>query len=204
VDSRRIGIWGASFGGGIVIMTAALDRRVRAVVAVAPVVSGRKWIRWLWGGPRFEQLADLIEQDRRRRYRGEASARIPTNAANLPAALPGDERTAAWNTRSMAELGRPLLQGTPELSLESVEKVIEFEPDLVIDRISPRALCIVTPGEWDVFHPFDQIREAYARAGEPKRIIPLACEQMDVYLPPWQGRALEHATAWFDEHLAAR
>jgi hypothetical protein len=31
--------------------------------------------------------------------------------------------------------------------------------------------------------------------------VPLRCEQMDVYLPPWQNRALEHATAWFKEHL---
>src|SRR5438093_5467050 len=43
VDRDRIGIWGASFGGGVVIMTAALDQRVRAVVAMAPIVNGRKW-----------------------------------------------------------------------------------------------------------------------------------------------------------------
>ena len=41
VDPDRVGIWGASFGGGVVIMTAALDRRVRAVVAMAPIVNGR-------------------------------------------------------------------------------------------------------------------------------------------------------------------
>jgi hypothetical protein len=33
-------------------------------------------------------------------------------------------------------------------------------------------------------HRFDHIREAWIRAGEPKRLVPLACEQMDVYLPP--------------------
>src|SRR6516165_7947428 len=50
VDPNRIGIWGASFGGGVVIMTAALDRRVRAVVAMAPIVNGRRWLELVWGG----------------------------------------------------------------------------------------------------------------------------------------------------------
>ena len=201
VDAERIGIWGASFGGAVVIHTAAVDRRVRAVVAVAPVVSGRGWLRWLWGGDRYEQLVTLLEEDRRRRYLGEPSARVPTSAPVLPAALPARDANASF-AHPVEKWGRQPLEGTPELTFESVEKVLEFEPDFIIDRISPRALCIVTPGEWDVFHPFDQIRAAYARAGEPKRIVPLPCEQMDVYLPPWQGRALEHAAAWYDEHLA--
>ena len=103
--------------------------------------------------------------------------------------------------RSMAERGRPLLEGTAAITIASVEKVMEWEPDRFIELISPRALLIVTPGEWDIMHRFEYIREAYARAGEPKRLVPLRCEQMDVYLPPWQDRALEHATAWFQEHL---
>ena len=101
----------------------------------------------------------------------------------------------------MERHGRPLLEGTADLTIASVEKVMEWEPDRFIELISPRPLLIVTPGEWDVMHRFEYIRDAYAWAGEPKRLIPLPCEQMDVYLPPWQTRAIEHATAWFQEHL---
>jgi fermentation-respiration switch protein FrsA (DUF1100 family) len=201
VDPNRIGIWGASFGGGVVIMTAALDRRVRAVVAMAPVVNGRRWLNSVWGNARFEELRELVEADRLRRYETGVGGRIPLGGPALPAALLADERGGRRNEQSLAERGRPLLEGTADITLASVEKVLEWEPDRFIELISPRALLIVTPGEWDVMHRFEHIREAYARAGEPKRIIPLRCEQMDVYLPPWQDRALEHATAWFKEHL---
>jgi fermentation-respiration switch protein FrsA (DUF1100 family) len=201
VDPDRMGIWGASFGGGVVIMTAALDRRVRAVVAMAPIVNGRRWLNSTWGSARFEQLRDLIEADRLQRYETGVGGRIPLSGAELPAALVTDERSGRRHRESMAQRGRPLLEGTPEITIASVEKVIEWEPDRFIDRISPRPLLIVTPGGWDVMHRFEHIIEAYGRAGEPKRLVPLRCEQMDVYLPPWQDRAIEEATAWFKEHL---
>jgi fermentation-respiration switch protein FrsA (DUF1100 family) len=201
VDPNRIGIWGASFGGGVVIMTAALDQRVRAVVAMAPIVNGRKWLQSTWGLARYEELRELVLADRIQRYESGLGGRLALGGYELPAALPIDERGGRQNARSMAERGRPLLEGTAEITIASVEKVNEWEPERFIDLISPRALLIVTPGEWDIMHRFEFIRDAYGRAGEPKRLVPLRCEQMDVYLPPWQDRALEHATAWFQEHL---
>ena len=41
VDPDRIGIWGSSFAGGNVIVTAALDSRVKAVVGQVPAISGK-------------------------------------------------------------------------------------------------------------------------------------------------------------------
>jgi alpha-beta hydrolase superfamily lysophospholipase len=202
VDPDRIGIWGASFGGGVVMMTAALDRRVRAVVAMAPIVNGRRWLDSVWGGARFEQLRDLVEADRRLRYNVGVGGRIPIGGTDLPAVLLADERGGRQHLWSMENRGRPLLYGTSDITLQSVEKVIEWEPDRFIELISPKPLLIVTPGQWDVMHRFDHIREAYLRAGEPKRLIPLPCEQMDVYLPPWQTRAIEYAAAWFQEYVA--
>ena len=41
VDADRIGIWGSSFAGGNVIVVAALDSRVKAVVGQVPAISGK-------------------------------------------------------------------------------------------------------------------------------------------------------------------
>ena len=206
VDPDRIGIWGVSFGGGIVLMTAAIDRRVKAVVAMAPIVNGRRWLDSIWGGVRFQELRDRVEADRRQRYATGVGGRLPLQAApGEPAVLFNEgERSSRTHMRSMRERGRPLLEGTPDITIHSVEKVIEWEPDRFIDLISPTPLLVVTPGQWDVMHRFDHIREAWVRAAEPKKLIPLACEMMEVYMPPWQTRGLEHAAAWFQEHLAAR
>jgi fermentation-respiration switch protein FrsA (DUF1100 family) len=202
VDPERIGIWGTSFGGGVVIMTAALDSRIRAVVASAPIVNGRLWLNSLWGSGRYEQLREIVEADRLKRYIDGVGGRIATAAPELPAAIPVDERTLQRNIEYLAKHNRPLLEATMDITIESVEKVMEWEPDRFIDLISPRALMIVTPGGWDIMHRFEYIRAAYARAGEPKRLIPLSCDQMDIYVPPWRTRALDHTISWFREHLA--
>jgi acetyl esterase/lipase len=41
VDSDRIGVWGSSFAGGNVIVTAALDSRVKAIAAQVPAIAGK-------------------------------------------------------------------------------------------------------------------------------------------------------------------
>jgi len=41
VDPERIGVWGSSFAGGNVIVTAALDSRVKRVVGQVPAISGK-------------------------------------------------------------------------------------------------------------------------------------------------------------------
>ncbi len=41
VDPDRIGVWGSSFAGGNVIVTAALDSRVKAIAAQIPAISGK-------------------------------------------------------------------------------------------------------------------------------------------------------------------
>jgi len=41
VDPERIGVWGSSFAGGNVIVTAAMDSRVKAVAAQVPAISGK-------------------------------------------------------------------------------------------------------------------------------------------------------------------
>jgi uncharacterized protein len=41
IDPDRIGVWGSSFAGGNVIVTAALDARVKALAAQVPAISGK-------------------------------------------------------------------------------------------------------------------------------------------------------------------
>jgi len=40
VDRDRIGIWGTSYSGGHVLMVAAFDKRVKAVVSQVPLIDG--------------------------------------------------------------------------------------------------------------------------------------------------------------------
>jgi uncharacterized protein len=63
IDPDRIGIWGSSFAGGNVIVVAALDSRVKAVVGQVPAISGKNSVP----GPvplRGKLLEDAIKRAR--------------------------------------------------------------------------------------------------------------------------------------------
>lgn len=202
VDPARIGLWGTSFAGGIVIYAAAMDRRVAAVVAQMPVVDGRRWLRSLRTSEQWEQLLDLVEEDRRRRFATGEGGRIPAIASfrsgEMCAMPTDDEITAA----SLAGL-EIYPHARADITIESIERVIEYSPASVIHLVAPRPLCIVTTAGYDIVHPLDQIQDAFARALEPKKLVLVRCRQMDMYVPPRMYEGLEAAVSWFDEHLVA-
>jgi dienelactone hydrolase len=57
VDKNRIGIWGTSYGGGLVVWTAAHDDRVKCVVAQVPGMAARGSLQRQLGNLRAVQIA---------------------------------------------------------------------------------------------------------------------------------------------------
>ena len=158
------------------ILAAAVDRRVKAVVSEVPVVNGQRWMQALYTSAGWEALLDRLEADRERRYETGASERVPpTQRLGPEGIIPMNPRTMAFFDAYAQTTDEPLLVAEPEITLESIEKVIEFNPESVIHQIGPRPLTIVTTGGWDVIHLLDQIQDAYKKANEPKRLVLIPC-----------------------------
>lgn len=200
IDPNRIGIWGTSFAGGIVIYTAAFDRRVKAVVAQVPIVNGRRWMQAIRTSELWLQLLDRLDADRRRRYETGESERVPVTGRIYDkafCAMPADEQISSLV--GMAPF--VYTSWIPEITLESVERVIEFNPESVIHLIAPRPLCVVTTTGYDMIHPIEHILDAYHKAGEPKRIVLLPYEELAFYGEPGIGVAMQPAIEWFHQHI---
>ncbi len=59
VDPERLGLYGTSFGGANVVAVAAMDERVKCVVASLAIGDGRRWLRslrrlWEWREFRYK------------------------------------------------------------------------------------------------------------------------------------------------------
>ena len=169
-------------------------------MAQVPVVNGRAWMRSLRTADQWEDLLVRLIEDRRRRFRGEPSERVPvTGLARRDefAAMPADPEIIDF--LNLAKTGLHTWRDT--LTLESAEKVIEFDPSSVIHLIAPRPLRIITAAGYDIIHPLDQIMDAYKKADEPKDLVLLPFRQLDMYQQPAQDVGLSHAVDWFDKHL---
>ncbi len=201
VDPARVGIWGASFAGALVSYVGAVDQRVKATCAMVPVTDGFLWMKLMRDRGTWEKLVQVMAADRERRYRGEPGGRLPVNGRIEDiCALPtvDDDIRGFFNA-----LKENFPTWCDTITIESIERIIEFSPLNMVERISPRPYLIISTSGYDVVHPADSIAELFHRAREPKRLVFLPYDQTQLYVEPGLSRANQTATEFFIEHLGA-
>ncbi len=203
VDPARIGIWGTSFGGGIVTHVAAHDIRVQACVAQAPILDGDNWIRSLNRETDYLGVRKYLLEARRKRFAEGGDPAMPLGAppedgfTPMPADPAMIEDVMGW----YAKTGDMLMHSAAELTIESFEQVMQFDATYTARKIAPRAYCIVQLTGHNVYHPNEPIQTAYREAGEPKRMVSLKMDQLDCYKPGYREQTIGAAAALFRDHL---
>lgn len=203
VDPDNIGIWGTSFGGGVATHVAAHDIRVRACVAQAPILDGDVWIRSLNRESDYLAVRKYLRDARRKRAQEGGDPIFPMMAPAddgfVP--MPTDPAMIEDVTSWYQKTGDMLMHSATEITIESFERVMEFDATYTARKIAPRAYCIVQLTGHDVYHPNEPIQTAYRAAGEPKRLVSLRMDQLDCYKPGQREQTIGAAVAFFDEHL---
>lgn len=196
VDPERIGAWGTSFSGGLVFHLAVFDRRVKAVVAQVPSVLNYENC-WAAGPGGEDPLAPFLLRDRVARYRTGAVNTLKVVApAGEPSVLPGRESCEA-----LLALARGAPTWRNAVTVESLEKIREYDPTRYIHLIAPTPLLIIA-AEQDALIPAALVAAAYGRVREPRDLLMLPCRHFDVYgAGPWFAAAADAAAAWFARHL---
>ena len=85
-------------------------------------------------------------------------------------------------------------------TIESLEKLREFDPVSLIHLMAPTALLLI-PGENDNLIPIEAVKEAYEKAREPKALSVLPITHFVPYKDPWMSKAADMAIDWFRKHL---
>lgn len=195
IDPERIGVWGTSFSGGLAAYVGTFDSRVRAVVAQAPALTNAETRRAM-DPERWDNVGELLLQDRIARYKtGTVNYMNVVAPEGEPCILPGQEPYDAF-----MELWDIAPNWRNEITLESLEKIREFDPVSLIHLMAPTALLVI-PAEHDSLIPLDSVKRAYEKAGEPKELITLPIRHFDIYKDPWLSRAAAAAVDWFRKYL---
>jgi fermentation-respiration switch protein FrsA (DUF1100 family) len=199
VAADRIGVWGTSYSGGHVLVVGAIDRRVKAVVAQVPMVSGHDNVRALVRADFIERSRARFDADRLARFRGESPAMVPVVDADPRAssALPTPD-SWTWFTETH-KLRAPAWRN--EVTLRSIEMLGEYEPVTYLPYISPTPLLLL-PARRDVLTPTDLALAAFEKARQPKKLVILPGGHFDAYGVSFD-QSSGAARDWFVEHLAA-
>lgn len=197
VDAGRIGLWGTSYSGGHVLVLAAEDRRVKAVVAHVPAVGVRSTtLRWLRRGM-FSEVWHAGRLIVRQLPRPSQTLMIPVvSPGGGPATLPGKE---AWQWKQRTAKMAPTWRN--EVTVRSVIASLRDSVRPSIPRIAPTPLLMVVASRDHYCFTDEQLR-AFASAGEPKKLLEVDGGHFDFYEGPGLAQVLPVQVEWFTTHLA--
>jgi fermentation-respiration switch protein FrsA (DUF1100 family) len=198
VDADRLALWGSSFSGGEVICLAAVDRRVKAVVANVPFAAT---------GPidatgaeerarRFAAIADVLE--------GRTPPPTDPPLGPMPVVRePGSDVPGFLDQPESAEWFLANGPGTGWENRVTVQFSADppFDPGSCIERVAPTPLLMVVASE-DRTAPAEMALGAFAAAGEPKQLEVLDGHHFADYQGEGFDRALDVSRRFLVEHLA--
>lgn len=198
VDAEKIGIWGSSYSGGHVLHLSAFDRRIKAAVAQVPAISGWRTTLKKMGREAVHAGLKMALADRTSRYETQDINTIPVVAPEGQPAMLATPDSYAFFIEQVGDRAPTWRNG---VTMESLEKIIEYSPADAIELISPTPLLIVAAEE-DSLIPIADVQEAFDRALEPKKLLSLSCGHFDVYEnQPWHDQVVAAEIDWFREHL---
>ena len=195
VDEDRLGIYGTSYGCATVVWVAAHDERVKCTVGVVGMGHGRRWMRSVRRPDEWVDLLEMSKKDREQRVVSGKSGMAGRDEILLP-----DRQSAALASAARANNPNAL----SELPLEYIDETLQFHPEWVVDKISPRPLLLIA-GSDDRLVPPEDCQSLFDKACEPKKMVTLpGVGHYEVYVPPAFDDVMRETVAWFEEFLPAR
>ena len=197
VAPARIGIWGTSYTGGLVLIAAATDRRVRCVVSQVPAIHGYRSARLAYDETGLNERIDLIEQERERLFSGA----VPRTVSVVD--YDPDQAPDSPNNRTFeffhAFDGTETFDWSNRITIRSLDYRFEYDALAYAARVSPTPLLMIVASD-DVITPTALAREAFGLAGEPKRLAVIDGDHYCPYLEAFD-RSSALARDWFREYL---
>jgi fermentation-respiration switch protein FrsA (DUF1100 family) len=195
VDKTRIGIYGTSYGCATVVYAAAIDERVKCTVGVIGMGHGRRWMRSVRRPDEWVDLLERSENDREKAVVTGESEMVAREVVLLP-----DRQSAAL--AAAARDGNPNAVG--KIPLEFVEETLQFHPEWVVDKISPRPLLLIAAGD-DRLVPPEDCQALFNKALEPKKMVTVpGYGHYEMYVKPAFDAVMDETVAWFGEHMPPR
>jgi len=179
--------------GGLVLYVGTYDRRVKAVVSQVTFALSPEQRR-ARNPENYDNMTRILLQDRIERYKtGVVNYMKVVAPEGEPCAVPGKEAYEEYMAMKQPNWRN-------QVTLESLEKMREFDPVSMVHMISPTALLFIL-AEKDSFCPLDVVKAIYEKAREPKAITVLPIRHFEMYSEPWLSKAASAAINWFKKYL---
>jgi len=198
VDPERIGVIGLSMGAANVINTAAVDLRIKCVIAISPISDGFEWIKQNWIKNKnldaFNTFLSNIEEDG---YR--LSIYGYSNLIKISDALAYD--TKYTDLIEHLRLTVCVNIFTHYVQLASIDSIFSLKPIENIDKIAPRPILIMA-GALDSAVPYIKNSEKLFKAAkESKKFVVYEKGDHSLLIEPIKTEAINEILLWLKKKL---
>ena len=148
----------------IALCAAALDKRAKAVVAIAPMT--------IWDCLRQEQVLQDAMRDREARLRGSTPATLPMLTENNenPAGI-GITSDGTVTRAGLMKAASMFPEFVPQTTISSYYHITKFNPFKLMPSVSPTPVLLVIAEKDKVSPPHLQTTLVYDSLGEPKQLL---------------------------------
>jgi len=191
VDLERLSVFGASFGALIAPYTAAIDQRVKANVGMVGVADGYEAVTNHRTPEQMKEWEAKVVEARRKR--------VLTNEVDRPLNVMSvfiDEQSMEWEPAMWDAV--PKWQNW--FGFDSIGRVMDFRPIDIIERVGPRASCMILATNDTTGSP-TSYRALYEAASEPKQLVEVDCGHYEMYDGPLLDQAMTEAIRFLKEHV---
>ena len=148
VDAARLGVWGLSYRGSHAIGVGALDRRVKAICSVVPMVNGLYNLRRSMSNVGFAEFQDYVEAGRKTRYETGDPGRI-LHSAHPHEAISSFPSPDTWPVfKRFKETVAPKHEHWT--TIKSAEWVIAYDIAPYVERITSLPVLMITAKDDDI------------------------------------------------------
>ena len=192
VDAERLALFGFCWGGTHSVYVGATDSRVKCVVEVGGMGDGSRWLRSIRKPDEWRDFLQRIEADRIKRVLMGSSETV-----HFGEILIGSPSAKEGRRRIIDEISPPLpAYRNPDATLQTAEHILEYRPEEVVDRLSPRPLLIMHAGSDDLVPP-EEAESLHRKAKAPKQLVVFrGASHHDVYLDPLFHDVMKIALDW--------
>jgi len=193
VNPDQLGLWGTSFGGANVLRVAAVDRRVKALVAQLTFASGARMVTGKMSAEERQQFAATMRKALEREVTKNRPLRLPPNQ------LINDEDSALFFPQIALQF--------PELAeikipVTLLQHITEHNPEEEVAKIACPVL-IIGAGD-DVVIPPAESQILFGRIESEKRLVMLpGCRHYQAYTGEPFETGIGEIVAWFSKYLRA-
>ncbi|MCJ1472176.1 hypothetical protein MMC13_000823 [Lambiella insularis] len=191
IDSNRIGVWGTSLGGRDVLAIAGFDRRIKSVVAQAPLI---KWspssaARAGGYGDDVERFQQDLGEDRKNRTLGHEPRYVPFVRPS------GDDVKDAF-IKQLNEAETRNYKGRVTFQTYQPTTLVDVTP--FVELLAPTPVLFIL-AEQDALAGQ---KEAYHAAKQPKSLVTIPGNHFSPYMTS-KPQSIKATTEWFSETLGS-